>query len=104
MISRFSKTILTIGTVALLGFGTASVAAQNSNANRKPAVKSEIKQSGSEAKHAGTSLGHEVKHGRVVRGGKKFGRHTGRSAKHLGKSTAAAAKKTGNVVKKAVKP
>lgn len=49
--------------------------------------KGEIKKSGSEAKQAGKSLGRNVKHGRVVRGGKHFGKHMGRSGKHFGRST-----------------
>lgn len=49
--------------------------------------KGEIKKSGSEAKQAGKSLGTNVKHGRVVRGGKHFGKHMGRSGKHFGRST-----------------
>ncbi len=53
----------------------------------------EMKKSGSEAKKAGQSLGHHVKHGRVARGGKEFGQHVGRSGKHVGKG-----------VKKAVTP
>lgn len=47
----------------------------------------EIKKSGSEVKKAGTSMGRNVKHGRVVRGGKHFGKHMGRAGKHFGRST-----------------
>ena len=49
--------------------------------------KGEIKKSGGEAKQAGKSLGTNVKHGRIVRGGKHFGKHMGRSGKHFGRST-----------------
>lgn len=49
--------------------------------------KGEIKKSGSETKEAGKSLGKNMKHGRVVRGGKSFGKHMGRAGKHFGRST-----------------
>jgi hypothetical protein len=78
--------------------------AAQSNKNKNGSVKGEMKQSGKEAKEAGKSLGTNVKHGRVVRGGKQFGKHTYRSSKHFGKGTKQVAKKTGHAVKKAVKP
>lgn len=53
----------------------------------------EMKKSGSEAKTAGKSLGRNVKHGRVVRGGKEFGKHVGSSGKHVGKGVAKGVKK-----------
>ena len=53
----------------------------------------EIKKSGSETKQAGKSLGQNIKHGRVVRGSKSFGKHMGRAGKHVGKSTVKAFKK-----------
>ncbi len=62
-------------------------AQQNNNT-----AKGEIKKSGSEASSAATGLGHNLKHGRVVRGGKHFGRHIGRSGKHFGRSTKKAVK------------
>jgi len=49
--------------------------------------KAEIKKSGSEAKMAGTGLGRNLKHGRVVRGSKHFGKHVGSAGKHFGRST-----------------
>lgn len=55
--------------------------------------KGEIKKSGSEAKKAGTSLGSNVRHGRVVRGSKHFGKHVGSAGKHFGRSTKKAFKK-----------
>jgi hypothetical protein len=79
------KTIATLALSIMLATGFGAVNAQSPG--------SEMKKSGSEAKKAGTSLGHNVKKGRVVRGGKKFGQHVGRSAKHVGKG-----------VKKAVTP
>ena len=56
--------------------------AQNSNSSS-----GQMKQSGSEVGKAGKSLGHNVKHGRIVRGGKHFGKHMGRSGKHFGRGT-----------------
>lgn len=58
------------------------IAQDNSNT-----AKGEIKKSGSETKQAGKSLGKNMKHGRVVRGGKYFGKHMGRAGKHFGRST-----------------
>ena len=56
--------------------------AQNSNSSS-----GQMKQSGSEVGKAGKSMGHNVKHGRIVRGGKHFGKHMGRSGKHFGRGT-----------------
>ncbi len=84
------KIIRTLAFSVLVVIGFASA-----NAQTTPGA--EMKKSGSEAKKAGQSLGHNVKHGRIVRGGKKFGQHTGSSAKHAGKGI-------GKGVKKAVTP
>jgi hypothetical protein len=62
--------------------------AQNSNSSS-----GQMKQSGSEVRKAGTSAGHNVKHGRIVRGGKHFGKHIGRAGKHFGRGTKKAVKK-----------
>ena len=62
-------------------------------ANAQNTSKGEIKKSGSEAKKAGTSLGSNVRHGRVVRGSKHFGKHVGSAGKHFGRSTKKAFKK-----------
>ncbi|MBA2525231.1 MAG: hypothetical protein H0V18_05520 [Pyrinomonadaceae bacterium] len=68
--------------------GPPAKAQDNSNSS-----KGEIKKSGSEVKRAGRSLGRNVKHGRIVRGGKHFGKHMGRAGKHFGRSTKKAVKK-----------
>lgn len=52
----------------------------------------QMKESGSEVKKAGKSMGHNVKHGRIVRGGKHFGKHIGRAGKHFGRGTKKAVK------------
>jgi len=61
--------------------------AQNSNSST-----GQMKESGSEVKKAGTSGAHYVKHGRMVRGGKHFGRHMGRAGRHFGRGTKKAVK------------
>lgn len=101
---RITKIILTTAALIIFAGGSSLAAAQTTNANRKPTVKGEMKQSGKEAGEAGKSLGRNVKHGRIVRGGKHFGKHMYRSGKHFGKGTGVAAKKTGKVVKNAAKP
>ena len=53
----------------------------------------QMKQSGSEVGKAGKSMGRNVKHGRVMRGGKHFGKHMGRAGKHFGRGTKKAVKK-----------
>jgi hypothetical protein len=57
--------------------------AQNSNSS----TTGQMKQSGSEVGKAGKSMGRNVKHGRILRGGKHFGKHMGRSGKHFGRGT-----------------
>jgi len=47
----------------------------------------QMKESGSEVKKAGQSMGHNVKHGRILRGGKHFGKHMGRAGRHFGRGT-----------------
>lgn len=52
----------------------------------------QMKESGSEVKKAGKSMGHNVRRGRIVRGGKHFGKHMGRAGKHFGRGTKKAVK------------
>jgi hypothetical protein len=66
----------------------AAVLGQNSNTTG-----GEMKQTGSETKKAGKSMARHVKHGRVVKGGKHFGKHIGKAGKHFGKGTKRAVKK-----------
>ena len=49
--------------------------------------KGQMKASGSEVSKAGKSMGRNVKHGRIMRGGKHFGKHMGRAGKHFGRGT-----------------
>ncbi len=82
-----SLTITSLGLI--LSFSLIAASAQENNNT----AKGEMKTSGSEVKRAGTSAGHDMKHGRVVRAGKHFGKHTGRSARHFGRGTKKATKK-----------
>jgi hypothetical protein len=63
------------------------VAQENNNTS-----KGQMKESGSEVKRAGQSMGQNVKHGRVLRGGKHFGKHMGRAGRHFGRGTKKAVK------------
>ncbi|HEY6328059.1 MAG TPA: hypothetical protein VI756_01890 [Blastocatellia bacterium] len=56
-------------------------------------AKHDFKGTGRETGRAGKSLGRNVKHGRVIHGGKRFGQHMGRAGKDVGKGTANGAKK-----------
>ena len=67
-----AATALSLALISLPG-----MAQQNNNTS-----KGQMKQSGSEVGRAGKSMGHNVKHGRVVRGGKHFGRGTKKAVKH----------------------
>ena len=67
---------------------SAAVLGQNSNT-----AGGEMKQTGKETKEAGKSMGRHVKHGRVVKGSKHFGKHIGKAGKHFGKGTKKAVKK-----------
>jgi hypothetical protein len=55
--------------------------------------KGQMKESGSEVKKAGQSMGRHVRHGRIVKGGKHFGKHIGRAGKHFGRGTKKAVKR-----------
>ena len=84
---KLLQSIMSLGVI--LSFTVMSATAQENNNT----AKSEMKTSGSEVKRAGTTAGHDMKHGRVVRAGKHFGKHTGRSARHFGRGTKKATKK-----------
>ena len=63
-------------------------------AQRNPdTAKGQMKESGSEVGRAGKSMGRNVRHGRVFRGGKHFGKHMGRAGKHFGRGTKRAIKR-----------
>lgn len=63
------------------------IAQQNNNTST-----GQMKQSGTEVGRAGKSMGRNVRHGRILRGGKHFGKHMGRAGKHFGRGTKKAVK------------
>jgi hypothetical protein len=66
-------------------FGMIPGFAQKPNTRpQNPTAGGEMKESGSEAKEAGKSMGHYTKHGHVGTGTKEFGKHAGRAGKHFG--------------------
>jgi hypothetical protein len=79
---RISVMALSIALIPLYG-----IAQENNNTS-----KGQMKESGTEVGRAGRSMGHNVKHGRVVRGGKHFGKHMGRAGRHFGRGTKKAVK------------
>lgn len=101
---KYKMTTMLLTVAALVIFACAPSMASIPQTNRNSTVKGEMKKSGSEVGKAGKSLGSNVKHGRVVRGGTHFARHMGSAGKHFGKGTAKAAKKTGSAVKHAATP
>lgn len=98
---RITQVILT----ALIIFALAAPpAAARQDTPGKPTVKGQVKESGKEVGRAGTSLGHNVRHGRVVRGGKHFGRHVGHAGRHVGHAGKHVGSRTRRAAVKAVKP
>jgi hypothetical protein len=87
--------VTTVMTVALTLVAPLAFAQQDTPG--KPTAKGQMKEGGKEVGKAGSSLGHEFKHGRIVRGGKRFGKHIGYARRHVGRGTKRA-------VKTAVKP
>jgi hypothetical protein len=88
------RRVMKFSMVAMLAvsfaFTSAAALGQNTNANT---AGGQMKESGKETKRAGRSMGRNVKHGRIVKGGKHFGKHIGRAGKHFGKGTKKAVKK-----------
>jgi hypothetical protein len=82
--------VITLALAAPLAFG-------QQDTPGKPTAKGQMKEGGKEVGKAGSSLGHDFKHGRIVRGGKRFGKHIGYAGRHVGRGTKRA-------VKTAVKP
>ena len=101
---RLSQMILSVAMLVTLAVATPFVLAQDDTHKGKPTVKGQMKEGTKEMGKAGKSLGHNVKHGRVVRGGKHFGKHVYHGSKSYAKGSTKAAKKTGKTVEKAVKP
>ena len=89
---RITKVILTTAAVIIFAVAAPPAFAQQ-DAPGKPTAKGQMKESGKEVGKAGKSLGHNVKRGRVVRGGKRFGKHIGHAGRHIGRGTKHAVKK-----------
>jgi hypothetical protein len=79
-------------TGAALGLALAFTAPHATAQQNSNTTKGQMKESGSEIKRAGTSAGDNVKHGRIARAGKHFGKHVGRAGKHFGRGTKKAVK------------
>ena len=93
---RITQVILATTAVIALALAPPLGLAQQ-DVKGKPTAKGQMKEGGKEVGRAGTSLGHNVRHGRVVRGGKRFGKHIGHAGRHIGRGTK-------HAVKKVVKP
>jgi hypothetical protein len=84
---RITGTILTTAAMILFTAAVPGVSAQERQERDKTTATGQMRESGRETGRAGKSLGHNMKHGRVVRGGKHFGQHMGRAGKHVGRGT-----------------
>jgi hypothetical protein len=93
---RITQVVLTIAAMIVFTFAMPNALAQE-HPKDKDTASGQMKEGGKETGRAGKSLGHNVKHGRVLHGGKRFGQHIGRAGKHVGHGTETA-------VKRAVKP
>ena len=89
---RIRRMILTTAAVITLALAAPLAFAQQDTPG-KPTAKGQMKEGGKEVGKAGTSLDKNVKHGRVVRGGKQFGKHMGYAGRHAGSGTKQAATK-----------
>ena len=78
---------LTIAALALSLSAPLTGFAQNNNT-----AGGQMKESGSEVGKAGKSMARHAKHGRIVKGGKHFGKHMGRAGRHFGRGTKKAVK------------
>jgi hypothetical protein len=93
---RITRVLL--ATTAVIGLAlSAPPAFAQQDTPGKPTAAGQMKEGGKEAGKAGKSLGHNVKHGRIMRGGKHFGKHIGYAGRHVGRGTT-------HAVKTAVKP
>ena len=104
MIRRMSQVFLMVAVLAAFSVFSPYAMGQDDKVKAKPTTGGQMKEGGKEMGKAGKSLGSNVKHGRVARGGKHFGKHVYHGSKDIAKGTAHGAKKTGKAVKKAVTP
>jgi hypothetical protein len=89
---RIMQVILTMAAVMIFALAPPPAVAQQDTPG-KPTAKGQMKEGGKEVGRAGKSLGHNVKHGRIVRGGKRFGKHIGYAGRHVGRGTKHAVKR-----------
>ena len=90
---RLRMTHVILITVSVIIFALAApLAFAQQDRPGKPTATGQMKESGKEAGRAGRSLGHNVRHGRLVRGGKRFGKHIGYAGRHVGRGTKHAVK------------
>ena len=101
---KLGQMILSGAMLVTLSAVTPYALAQEDTTKAKPTVGGQMKEGTKEMGKAGKSLGHNVRHGRVVRGGKHFGKHVYHGSKNYAKGSVKATEKTGHAVKKAVKP
>src|SRR5689334_23267063 len=101
---KLGQMILSGALLVTLSAVTPYALAQEDTKKAKPTVGGQMKEGTKEMGKAGKSLGHNVRHGRVARGGKHFGKHVYHGSKNYAKGTVKATKETGKTVKKAVKP
>ena len=90
---RAMKVLMT--SVIIFTLGTIAFAQQDTQG--APTAKGQMKAGAKEAGKAGKSLGHNLKRGRVLRAGKRFGKRIGYAGRHIGRGTK-------HAVKTAVKP
>lgn len=83
---RIRRMMLATTAVIIFAVATPLALAQQDKPG-KPTATGQMKESGREAGRAGKSLGHNVRHGRLRRGGKRFGKHTGYAGRHFGRGT-----------------
>lgn len=88
---RITRVILTTAAMILFAIAAPMAFAQQ-DTQGKPTAKGQMKESGKEAGKAGKTLGHNFKRGRILRGGKRFGKHIGYSGRHVGRGTKHAVK------------
>lgn len=94
--NRIRRMILTTAAVIILALA-APVAFGQQDTQGKPTAAGQMKEAGKQTGKAGKSLGHNLKRGRVLRAGKRFGKHIGYAGRHVARGTKRA-------VKTAVKP
>jgi hypothetical protein len=81
-----------LGTSVIIFALAAPFALAQTDTQGTPTAKGQMKAAGKEAGKAGTSLGHNVKRGRVLRGGKRFGKRIGYAGRHVGRGATHAVK------------